>query len=130
MRRLESQCFSLLQTVATDKLLRSLDTFSAPIMLCDMLARGWPILHANEAWVKRLGGWARLPVHAGAVQLAYAVAASGCISALVTVVLTRESPVDIPERLQDTIANLKLCLVQQPHCVLFPLNGAPSLLPL
>ena len=45
-----------MQTVATDKLLRGLDTFSAPIMLCDMAARGWTILHANEAWVKRLGG--------------------------------------------------------------------------
>ena len=56
VRRLESECYSLLQTVATDKVLRGLDAFSAPIMLCDMAARGWPILHANEAWVKRLGG--------------------------------------------------------------------------
>jgi hypothetical protein len=56
VRRLESEFFSLLQTAATDKLLRSLDTFAQPIMLCDMGARGWPILHANAGWVKRLGG--------------------------------------------------------------------------
>ena len=58
VRRLESEFFSLLQTAATDKLLRSLDTFQAPIMLCDMGARGWPILHANAPWVKRLGALA------------------------------------------------------------------------
>ena len=55
VRRLESEFFSLLQTAVTDTLLRSLDTFAQPIMLCDMGARGWPILHANAGWVKRLG---------------------------------------------------------------------------
>ena len=88
VRRLESECYSLMQTVATDKLLRSLDTFTAPIMLCDMAARGWPILHANEAWVKRLGAWpacrcilalCNRAVHPVVIEPAFAVLRMGAL---------------------------------------------------
>ena len=38
-----------------DGLLRSLDALRQPLLLLDMGARGWPILHANEAWTKSMG---------------------------------------------------------------------------
>ncbi len=42
-----------------DGLLRSLDALRQPLLLLDMGARGWPILHANEAWTKSMGGFPR-----------------------------------------------------------------------
>lgn len=55
VRRIEEQKFDMLHTVATDKLLRSLNAFQQAVVLLDMGARGWPVLFANNAWISRLG---------------------------------------------------------------------------
>ncbi|KAK9915679.1 hypothetical protein WJX75_002576 [Coccomyxa subellipsoidea] len=54
VRRLEKQQFELLEASAADGMLRTLDTLRRPLLLADMGARGWPCLHANEAWLKRM----------------------------------------------------------------------------
>ncbi|EIE27058.1 hypothetical protein COCSUDRAFT_45719 [Coccomyxa subellipsoidea C-169] len=54
VRRLEKQQFELLEASAADKMLRTLDTLRRPLLLADMSLRGWPVLHANEAWLKRM----------------------------------------------------------------------------
>lgn len=45
----------LLEASAADGMLRTLDTLRRPLLLADMGARGWPCLHANEAWLKHMG---------------------------------------------------------------------------
>ena len=37
------------------QLLRSLEAFKHAVLLCDMGARGWRILYANEPWSKATG---------------------------------------------------------------------------
>ncbi|BDA44488.1 hypothetical protein COCOBI_05-6750 [Coccomyxa sp. Obi] len=54
VRRLEKQQVEVLEVTAVDGLLRSLDALRQPLLLLDMGARGWPILHANEAWTKSM----------------------------------------------------------------------------
>jgi hypothetical protein len=67
VRRLEEKKFDLLHTAASDRLLRTLNAFRQAVGLCDMGARGWPILFANDAWISQLG---TLPLWAPSCDIA------------------------------------------------------------
>jgi len=55
VRRLEASKFEVLEAAADDKLLRSLDVVRRPLLLADLGARGWPVLHANDSWMQSMG---------------------------------------------------------------------------
>lgn len=55
VRRLEASKFELLEAAADERLLRSLDAVRRPLLLADLGARGWPVLHANDSWMKSMG---------------------------------------------------------------------------
>ena len=55
VRRLEAEQFAGAHAGAAHTLLRSLEAFKRGVLLCDMAARGWRILYANEAWSKATG---------------------------------------------------------------------------
>ena len=55
MRRLEAQTYTEVAKLETNTMLRSLNAFQQAIMLVDVAARGWEILHANNALLQKLG---------------------------------------------------------------------------
>lgn len=55
MRRLEAQTHTEVAKLETNTMLRSLNAFQQAIMLVDVAARGWEILHANNALLQKLG---------------------------------------------------------------------------
>jgi hypothetical protein len=65
VRRLEAERFAVAHAGAAHTLLRSLEAFKRGVLLCDMAARGWRILYANEAWSKATGA---APCSAGPVR--------------------------------------------------------------
>lgn len=56
VRRLEAQTHTEVAKLETDSRLRALNAFKQAIMLCDVAAQGWPVLHANNALLAQLGG--------------------------------------------------------------------------
>ena len=67
VRRLEAQTYTEVAKLETNTMLRSLNAFQQAIMLVDVAARGWAILHANNALLQKLG--ARLEMPASALLL-------------------------------------------------------------
>ena len=55
VRRLEAQTYTEVAKLETNTMLRSLNAFQQAIMLVDVAARGWAILHANNALLQKLG---------------------------------------------------------------------------
>jgi hypothetical protein len=55
VRRLEAQTHVKVAQLETTSMLRTLNAFGQAIMLCDVAARGWPVLHANDALLQQLG---------------------------------------------------------------------------
>ena len=64
MRRLEAQTYTEVAKLETNTMLRSLNAFQQAIMLVDVAARGWEILHANNALLQKLGACLAMPVPA------------------------------------------------------------------
>ena len=64
MRRLEAQTYTEVAKLETNTMLRSLNAFQQAIMLVDVAARGWEILHANNALLQKLGARLAMPVPA------------------------------------------------------------------
>lgn len=55
VRRLEAQTHAKVAQLEATSMLRTLNAFKQAIMLCDVAARGWPVLHANDALLQQLG---------------------------------------------------------------------------
>ena len=55
VRRLEAQTHVKVAQLEATSMLRTLNAFKQAIMLCDVAARGWPVLHANDALLQQLG---------------------------------------------------------------------------
>ena len=55
VRRLEAQTHVKVAELEATSMLRTLNAFKQAIMLCDVAARGWPVLHANNALLQQLG---------------------------------------------------------------------------
>ena len=64
VRRLEAQTYTEVAKLETNTMLRSLNAFQQAIMLVDVAARGWEILHANNALLQRLGACLEMPASA------------------------------------------------------------------
>ena len=64
VRRLEAQTYTEVAKLETNTMLRSLNAFQQAIMLVDVAARGWEILHANDALLQKLGARLAMPVSA------------------------------------------------------------------
>ena len=64
VRRLEAQTHTEVAKLETNTMLRSLNAFQQAIMLVDVAARGWEILHANNALLQKLGACPEMPVSA------------------------------------------------------------------